>query len=141
MLSSAFGRLRQEGPGIADRKIDGERADRHGQAQGERGGARAPRSLRRGLALAHIGEQAGFDLATRFFVLVRGQRSGAQVCFELAQLIAVYRDIDGIARCARASAAAKQRRHDEKHSAGDEQCADHQKNGHRGSASFPARSV
>src|SRR5882757_2321977 len=92
--------LRQEGAGIADRYVDGEGADRHGQTQCKRSGARGSLRVRQGVALADIGQQSRFDIAARFFMLVRGQCSGAQVGFELAQLIAVYRDIDRIARFA-----------------------------------------
>src|SRR5438309_1450858 len=107
---------------------------------GERGGARASWRLRRGFAATYVGEQAGLDLAARFFMLVRGQRSGAQVEVELAQLIAVYGDIDGIAGRARTRAATQQRRHDEQQGAGDEHRADEYERSHRRSASLCARS-
>src|SRR5260221_510923 len=136
----APGGLRQEGTGIADRDVDGERANRHGQTQCKRGGARVSPRVRRGVALADVGQQPRFDLAARLSMLVRGQGSGAKVGFELAQLIAVYRDIDRIARFARAQAAAQQRRHDEKQRAGDEHGAVDGERSHRRSASFPARS-
>src|SRR2546430_3592406 len=138
--TSALRGLRQEGPGVADRQVDGERANRQRQTQSKGGGARARRRLRRGVALVHVGQQPRLDLAARFFMLVHGQRSGAQVELELAQLITVYREVDGIARRAWAQAAGQQRRPDEQQRGGDEHRADQYERNHGRSASLPARS-
>jgi len=95
--------------------------------------------VRQGVALADIGQQSRFDLAARLFMLVRGQCSGAQVGFELAQLIAVYRDMTA----ARVSPVRKPRRSNggtTKSNAPAMSTAPRTTNESPRSASFPARS-
>jgi len=125
------GCLRQNRARIADRQVDRQRADRNRQTQRERGAARAARGFRRGFARAHVRDQTRLDLEVRLFVLVRCKCSGAQVGFQLAQLVAIHRGVHGVARLARAHHASCERRHDEEERDRDEDDAENNENGQR----------
>src|SRR5262249_56917022 len=99
-----FGRQR---PRVPYRQVDRERTDGNRESERERGAARASGGSGGRLSLAQVGGEARLDLLARFVALIGREGARLHVGVELAQLIAVDRGVDRVARFGGARRAAR----------------------------------
>src|SRR5262249_59481883 len=105
--AAAAGGVGRQRPRVPCRQVDRERTDGNRESERERGAARASGGSGGRLSLAQVGGEARLDLLARFVALIGREGARLHVGVELAQLIAVDRGVDRVARFGGARRAAR----------------------------------